>query len=356
MPTSLADIAHIAQGRLVGDGRLPVTGAATLCHARPGEITLIDRADKLHLLARTQASAVVVPRDVAPVQLPALQVDDVHAAFARIVVHFRPRRPARRIGVSPLAIVSPTARLAEGVDVHPGATIGDDVHVGRGATIHAGAHVMAGCRIGAEAIVHPAAVLYEDTVVGPRCVIHAGAVLGANGFGYRMVDGRHQPVAQLGYVELGADVEIGACTTIDRGTYGPTTIGEGTKIDNQVQIGHNCRLGRHNLLCAQVGVAGSTSTGDYVVMAGQAGVRDHIHVGDRAVLGAQAGVPNDVPADVTIIGSPARPEREQKLILAATAKLPEMRRQLRALERTVEQLQRDQMPRDQGGGGTHAAA
>lgn len=351
MPTSLADIAQLAQGKLLGDGRLEVSGASTLCHARPGEITFIDRADKLHLLARTQASSVVVPRDVAPAEMPALQVDDVHAAFARVVMHFRPRRVAVRIGVSPLAVVSPSAKLAEDVDVHPGATIAADVHIGRGVTVHTGAHVMAGCRIGEDTVIFPSAVLYEDTVVGPRCVIHAGAVLGAHGFGYRVVDGRHQSVAQLGYVELGADVEIGACTTIDRGTYGPTTIGEGTKIDNMVQIAHNCRIGRHNLLCAQVGVAGSTSTGDYVVMAGQVGVRDHVHVGDRAVLGAQAGVPNDVPPDVTVIGSPARPERELKLILAATSKLPEMRRQLRALERTVEQMQRDA-----GGGGTHAAA
>ncbi|MGH7138737.1 MAG: UDP-3-O-(3-hydroxymyristoyl)glucosamine N-acyltransferase, partial [Pirellulales bacterium] len=229
--------------------------------------------------------------------------------------------------------------LAHDVDVYPGATIGDDVAIGAGSTIHAGARIMAGCQIGELVTIFPNAVLYENTIVGPRSVIHAGAVLGAYGFGYVSSGGKHQLSAQLGYVEVGAEVEIGACTTIDRGTYGPTVIGEGTKIDNLVMIGHNCRIGRHNMLCSQVGIAGSTTTGDYVIMAGQAGVRDHVSIGDRAVLGAKAGVPNDVPADTMVFGIPARPEREQKLIFAAIARLPELRRQVKALVAAVARLE-----------------
>ena len=167
--------------------------------------------------------------------------------------------------------------------------------IGDGSTIHSGVHIMAGSQIGEDVTIFPNAVLYENTIVGPRCLIHANAVLGAYGFGYGFVDGRHVLSAQLGNVVLGADVEIGAGTTIDRGTYGPTVIGEGTKIDDLVMVAHNCRIGRHNMLCSQVGIAGSTTTGDYVVMAGQVGVRDHVHIGDRAVLGAMAGVTNDVP-------------------------------------------------------------
>ena len=145
---------------------------------------------------------------------------------------------------------------------------------------------MAGSQIGEEVTIFPNAVLYENTVVGPRCLIHANAVLGAYGFGYGFADGRHVLSAQLGNVVLGADVEIGAGSTIDRGTYGPTSIGEGTKIDDLVMVAHNCRIGRHNMLCSQVGIAGSTTTGDYVVMAGQVGVRDHVHIGDRAGAGS----------------------------------------------------------------------
>ena len=177
--------------------------------------------------------------------------------------------------------------MAEDVDVHPLATIGDDVTIGAGSTIHSGVHIMAGSQIGEDVTIFPNAVLYENTVVGPRCLIHAGAVLGAYGFGYEQVEGRHRLTAQLGNVVLGADVEVGAGTTIDRGTYGPTVIGEGTKIDNLVMVAHNCHIGRHNMLCSQVGIAGSTTTGDYVVMAGQVGVRDHVHDRPRRGGGGQ---------------------------------------------------------------------
>jgi len=170
--------------------------------------------------------------------------------------------------------------------------------------------------------IFPGAVLYENTVVGARSTIHAAAVLGAYGFGYDHVDGRFRLTAQLGNVIVGADVEIGAGTTIDRGTYGPTVIGDGTKIDDQVMIAHNCRLGRHNMLCSQVGIAGSSTTGDYVVLAGQVGVRDHVHVGSGAIVGAKGGIVNDVPEGSRYIGIPATPEREQKLKQAALSKLP----------------------------------
>jgi UDP-3-O-[3-hydroxymyristoyl] glucosamine N-acyltransferase len=350
MPLNLAEIAKLVRGHVLGDGRLEalgqlqIHGAAPLGEARPGDITFIDAADKLHRLANCQASAALVPGGVGPDdpavgRLALVQVDDVTSAFTRLVTHFRPPRRRARVGLSSKAMISASARIGAGVDVYPGATIGDDVQIGAGSTIHAGVHIMAGCRLGEDVTIFPNAVLYENTVVGPRSIIHAGAVLGAYGFGYTVVAGRHQLSAQLGYVELAADVEVGASTTIDRGTYGSTFIGEGTKIDNLVMIAHNCRLGRHNLICSQVGIAGSTTTGDHVVMAGQAGVRDHVHIGDRAVLAAKAGVPNDVPADTMVIGTPAKPEREQKLIFAAIARLPELRRQFKALQAAVARLE-----------------
>ena len=159
------------------------------------------------------------------------------------------RRMAVPIGISPQAIVSSTARCGTGVNIHAGATIGDDCQIGENTTIYPGAHVLPGCSIGRNVTIGPGAVLYENTVVGDRTIIHGGAVVGAHGFGYTQVDGRHVLTAQLGYVRIGNDVEVGAGTTIDRGTYGATTIGDGTKIDNLVQIAHNCRIGRHNLIC-----------------------------------------------------------------------------------------------------------
>jgi UDP-3-O-[3-hydroxymyristoyl] glucosamine N-acyltransferase len=368
MQATLAELATLVGGQLVGDGHLMILGAATVRDAGPGQITLVDQIEKAHLLEQCLAAAVVTPVGFAPRGLPAIQVEDVHAAFTAIVSHFCPRSEAARIGVSPLAAVSPTATIGEDVDIHPFATIGDGVTVGDGSTIHSGVHVMAGSRIGRQTLIFPNAVLYENTIVGPRCIIHANVVLGAYGFGYGFANGRHVLSAQLGNVVLGADVEIGAGTTIDRGTYGPTSIGEGTKIDDSVMIAHNCRIGRHNMLCSQVGVAGSTTTGDYVVMAGQVGVRDHVHIGDRAVLGAMAGVTNDVPADARMIGIPATPERDQKIKQAAFSKLPEMRRQLKQLQRAVDKLvqespaasklavQADDPPDDTSAGGRRAVA
>jgi len=338
MQATLAELAGLVGGRIVGDEQLVIYGAATLRDAKAGEITLLDQSEKSHLLAKCQASAVVAPREFVCERLATLQVDDVHRAFAAIVSYFSPPREMNRIGISPLAFISPTAHIGKDVDIHPFATIGDHVVIGDRATIHSGVRIMAGSRIGAETIIFPNAVLYEDTIVGPRCVIHANAVLGAYGFGYTFAEGRHVLSAQLGNVILGADVEIGAGSTIDRGTYGPTIIGEGTKIDDLVMVAHNCRIGKHNILCSQVGIAGSTTTGDYVVMAGQVGVRDHVHIGHHAVLGAMAGITNDVPDGARMIGIPATPEREQKIKQAAFSKLPEMRRQLKRLQRAVEAL------------------
>ena len=322
-----------------GDAAAVVTGAATLETAGPGEITLVDASDKLHLLAKSRAGFAIVPVGTGPLETPTLETADVHAAFTATILHFRPPRPPLRGGVSPQAVVDPSARLAADVDIHALATIGPDCEIGAGCTIHSGARLMAGCRVGPGTTIYPNAVLYENTVLGARCIVHAGAVLGGHGFGYRPTPEGYRLSAQLGWVETGDDVEIGAGTTIDRGTYGPTAIGSGTKLDNLVMIAHNVRLGRHNMICSQVGVAGSTTTGDWVVMAGQVGVRDHVHIGDRAVLGARSGVSNDVPAGKTVLGEPAIDLRDRKLQLATMTKLPEMRKELKQLSARVDAIE-----------------
>ena len=338
MQATLAELAALVEGQITGDGRLMICGAATLRDAGSGQITLVDESEKNQHLENCRAAAVVAPRSFVPHSMPAIQVDDVHRAFAIIVQYFSPPRAMPRVGVSPLAAVSPTATIGQNVDIYPFATIGEHVTIGAGSTIHSGVHIMAGSNIGEDVTIFPNAVLYENTMVGPRSLIHANVILGAYGFGYGFADGRHVLSAQLGNVVLGSDVEIGAGSTIDRGTYGPTSIGDGTKIDDLVMVAHNCRIGRHNMLCSQVGIAGSTTTGDYVVMAGQVGVRDHVHIGDRAVLGAMAGVINDVPDGSRMIGIPATPERDQKIKQAAFSKLPEMRRELKKLQRLAAKI------------------
>jgi len=339
MVVSLCDVARMVDGQLQGDGGIAITGADTIRDAQPGYITFADNPRLANRLAACRAAAVITPPDFRPEGIAFVTVANVHEAFSRIVTFFRPPQQDRRVGVAATAVISPTARLGHNVVVHANAVIGDAVIVGDGTVIHSGVQIMAGCRIGQNAVLFPNSVLYENTVVGSRVLIHASAVIGAYGFGYTTVEGRHQLSAQLGYVELGDDVEVGACTTIDRGTYGATVVGEGTKIDNHVMIAHNCRIGRHNVICSQVGIAGSTTTGDYVVMAGQVGIRDHVHIGDRATLGAKAGVMNDIPAGGAYVGIPATPERQQMVILASLQKLPELKKQLRTLQQTVAQLE-----------------
>jgi UDP-3-O-[3-hydroxymyristoyl] glucosamine N-acyltransferase len=338
MSISLCDLAQMVEGRLCGDETIQITGAATIRDCRPGEITLADDPKLAQRLADCAASAVLVPAGFDPTGKAYITVGDVPVAFAKIVQHFRPPRRQTRIGISPAAHISPSAKIGPDVDIHPLASVGDDVEIGAGCTIHSGARIMTGCRLGENVTVFSNAVLYEDTIVGDRSIIHSGSVIGAYGFGYQTVDGRHRLSAQLGNVEIGPDVEVGACATIDRGTYGTTVVGEGTKIDNHVQIAHNCRIGKHNILCAHGGIAGSVTTGDYVVMAGQVGIKEHTNIGARARLGAKAGVIQDIPAGTAWVGIPATPEREQFIKLAALSKLPEMRKELKALQRAVEEL------------------
>jgi len=334
----VSQIAALVGGAVQGEGDVMVTGTGTLDTVQSGQLTFADGSAAVGKLCGSPASAAIVPTGHTGFAFPTIAVSDVHASFARVVAVFHP--PVRRAegGIHASSYVSPQAQIGRDTHVLPGAYIAEGAVIGSGCWIGPQVTILEDCRIGDGVTIFPHAVLYERTIVGDRCIIHAQAVLGAYGFGYRTIQGRHELSAQLGWVELGSDVEIGACTTIDRGTYGPTQVGEGTKIDNHVMIAHNCRIGRHNLLCSQVGIAGSSSTGDYVVMAGQVGVPDHVSIGHRAVLGAQAGILRDVPDGQQVLGSPATPERQQMQIQATLMRLPEMRRELRELRRLVQQL------------------
>jgi UDP-3-O-[3-hydroxymyristoyl] glucosamine N-acyltransferase len=262
-------------------------------------------------------------------------VADPFSAFVTIARHLHGGPEPSPHGIDPRACVHPTAQIGADPSIYPNAVVGEGCQIGARCRVYSGAVLGRQCRLGDDVTVYANAVLYDGTIVGHRVIVHANAVLGADGFGYRFQDGRHVKVPQFGHVEIGDDVEIGACTTIDRGTFQTTRIGAGTKIDNLVQIGHNCRIGRHNLLVSQMGIAGSSSTGDYVVIAGQVGVVGHIHIGDGAMIGGQAGVTKDVPAGQRMLGSPATPEREQKRILMSLEKLPDIRRDLRRIKQQL---------------------
>lgn len=330
--TSLETLARLVGGKLVGDGATRITGAAPLYEVGPGQISLFDGGSVSAELQAKSLTAVVVGAACEELDCAQLIVARPREAFAAIVSHFLPGEVA---GSSPtsLATIDTTARLGRDCQVSPGVVIGAHARIGDRCRLMPGVVVMEHVEIGDDCVIFPNVTLYERTRLGQRVTIHAGSVLGAYGFGYQSVDGAHQRTAQLGYVQIEDDVELGACVTIDRGTYGSTRIGRGTKVDNQVMIGHNCQIGKHNLLCSQVGIAGSCRTGDYVVLAGQVGLKDHITLGDGAIVGAQSGVMEDLPGGQVYLGSPATTQREQMQIMAVQRRLPEMRRTVKQLER-----------------------
>jgi UDP-3-O-[3-hydroxymyristoyl] glucosamine N-acyltransferase len=325
----------------------PITGAAPLADAQPGYITLVDHEKHLPKLQESRASACVTNRSFPDIAIPQIVVPNAHEAFTKICELFRPQVIMARVnGIDPRASVANSACVSEKATVESFATVSDNCFIGDGTHLHRGVTVMQGCRIGKDCQLFPGVVLYPGSILEDRVVLHAGCVIGAHGFGYRMENGCHAPTAQLGWVHIENDVEIGANSTVDRGTYGATRIGCGTKIDNLVMIAHNCNIGKHNLICSHVGIAGSASTGDYVVLAGQVGVRDHIHIGSRTMVGAQAGVVADADEDKVLLGSPALPRNEQAVIFAALNRLPELRKTVKQLVKRLDEIQNQKNPQE----------
>jgi UDP-3-O-[3-hydroxymyristoyl] glucosamine N-acyltransferase len=332
VPFTVADIAGWVGGTASGPADTPVSRATSLADAGPGDLTLVDGAKRRAEWEASRAAAAVVPVNFPDDPRPLVRVADPLAAFIQIVLTLRGDRPADA-GIHPTAVIHPTAQIGANPFVGPHAVVGERTVIGANARIHAGAVVGRFCTVGDDVTLYPRVTLYDDVHLGSRVVLHAGTVVGADGFGYKQVRGRHEKVPQLGGVVIDDDVEVGANTTIDAGTFGPTRVGAGTKIDNQVMIAHNCRVGRHNLIVSQTGLAGSCSTGDYVVLAGQVGVADHTHIGHQAVIAAKSGVLGDVPAGTTMVGYPAMPGREYMRCAAEWRRIPGLRRDLAAVKK-----------------------
>ncbi|MEZ6063538.1 MAG: UDP-3-O-(3-hydroxymyristoyl)glucosamine N-acyltransferase [Planctomycetaceae bacterium] len=343
------DIADRIQATLIGNRRLCLEGVEIVERATDRQLTFVGDAKNLLRLKASAAAAVIAPSALSA-EISAwpnttfLLVAEPEVAFLQAAELFFPRRAKPAAAIAKSAHVAESALIGNNARIGHGAVIGEHVVIGDNCDIGAGVVIGDGCRLGNNATLHPNVVLYSDVILGDDVTIHAACVIGADGFGYRQVNGRHERLPHFGIVRICDDVEIGAGTTIDRAKVGETVIGSGTKIDNQVMIGHNCRIGRHNLLVSQVGFAGSCTTGDYVVCAGQAGIADHVHLGDGAIIGAKAGVHRDMPGGQAYLGSPAAPVSETTRQLMALKRLPDMRSTLKALEKDVQQL-RQQLDR-----------
>jgi UDP-3-O-[3-hydroxymyristoyl] glucosamine N-acyltransferase len=310
MPTvPLGEIIDFVGGHYVGDRNRRVTAVAPLAEAREEQLSFLSNRKYAAQLAETKAGAILVPQNLEGEDKRWIRVDDPYFEIARIMTRWFSVRPMPK-GVSPNASIAPSVRLGTNVAVGPFTTIGDSVVIGNNVTIFQNVSIEAGSALGDNSIIYPNVVIYDGTRIGRRCIIHAGVIIGSDGYGFAMHGGKHHKIPQIGIVRIEDDVEIGAGTTIDRAALGETVIGEGTKIDNLVQIGHNVKIGKHCLLVSQVGVAGSTELGDHVFVAGQSGFSGHLKIGHRVQVAAKSAVLEDVPDDTKVMGSPAMPFNE----------------------------------------------
>ena len=338
------EIARILDAVIVGPADCSVSGADFIERATATQLAFVGCKRNLKRASASQARLIIGPETVRDhlgddPGRTFLLVPEPEAAFLKIVGLILPERPRRALGISPQAVVAASASVGSKTNIHPFVTIGEDVVIGECCEIEPGAVIGDGCVLGDDVRIGPNVVLYRDTVIGNCVSIDAGTVIGSEGFGYRTVDGRHERLRHAGNVRICDDVEIGACTTIDRAKIGSTVIGSGSRVDDQVMIAHNCQIGEHNLLVSHTGIAGSSTTGAYVVCAGQAGIADHVHLGDGAIIGAKTGVHRDMPGGQAYLGIPARPAAQHHRETLALERLPEMRSTVKDLQKQLATLQ-----------------
>jgi UDP-3-O-[3-hydroxymyristoyl] glucosamine N-acyltransferase len=330
----LAALAERLGCELRGDGSIEIDAVRSLDEAGPRDLTFLANPKYAAQMATTRAGAIILAAAADEVSLASLRAANPYLAFAEALALFHvPRRPPP--GVHPTAVIAATAKIAEPASIGAYAVIGDDVEIAPEATIHPHVTIYPGVRIGRGFVAHAGVVIREDVRIGDRVILHPGVVLGADGFGFAPSARGAVKIPQTGTVVVEDDVEIGANTTIDRATLGATILRRGAKLDNLVMVGHNCEVGEHSFLAAQVGLAGSTKLGRGVQMGGQAGAAGHLTIGDGVQVVAQSGVPSSVAAGQTVGGYPAVEVTRWRRASAALLRLPELLQRVRRLERAA---------------------
>ena len=335
----LAEVADRLSCKLEGDGSIDILGVATLERAREGDLSFLTNSKYQSEAKRTRASALLVGNDSPEMSLALLRHDNPYLAFAKAVEIFFDS-PAMPPSIHPTAWIADTAIIGQNVHIGPLSYVGERAVLGNEVRIHARCTIHEGARVGEGSLLHSGCVVREGVVVGRNCIIQNNAVVGSDGFGYaKQSDGKWYKIIQTGSVIIEDDVEIGACSTIDRATLDETRVQRGTKIDNQVHIGHGCQIGTDNLLCAQVGLAGSTRTGTGVVLTGQVGAAGHLTIGDGAIVTPQTGIASSVAAGAIVSGAPAIDHKNWLKSSAAFSRLPDLQRTVRKLESRIDALE-----------------
>lgn len=348
-PPTLQELAELVQGRLRdGDPNRRVTGVAPVDEAGPDDITWATSVHFARQLASSRAGAAIVPERCGPTPMPAILCGDVEDALSRVLGRFHVPYGAPPAGAHPTAVVLPEAEIGADAAIGPHVVIGRGARVGAGSQLHAGVHVGDAAVIGERCVLHPGAYVGDRCTLGDRVVLKPGAVIGSDGFGYNFRRGGHQRIPHIGVVIIEDDVEIGANSCVDRSKFGVTRIGRGTKIDNLVQVAHNCVIGPHCILAGQVGIAGSVRIGAGVVFGGQSGSVHGVSICDGVQIGAQSCVTKDIETRGTYSGFPARPHIAALRSLAGVERAPELVRQIEQLSRRIAELEAAMHHRENG--------
>lgn len=337
---SLNEIASLVKGNVVGDGHLTISHLSPIDDIADGSLVFADGLDNIKYAEQSKAAAILVANDINNLDKPIIQVANPMQAFISLLNHFYPN-PKHEAQVHPTAIIAPNVSLAQNVSIGPYVVIEDNAVIGKNCVIKSHVHIGSNVNIGEDTKIQSHVSVYDNCQIGKRVSIHASSVIGADGFGYTLNDKEHLKVPHVGIVIIEDDVEIGANTVIDRATLGSTVIGQGTKIDNLVQIAHSVKLGKRNILCAFTGIAGSTVSGDDVIFAANVGVSDHVKIDNNVILGARAGVPprKHLKQGNIYLGSPARPKDKAIAHELSINRVPIMSKNLKSLSQRVKDLE-----------------
>lgn len=329
---TLGELAEYVGGRVCGDPDVVIRAASTLGRADEGEISFLTNRKYEKQLKTTKASAVIVGKETPAVTVPLLIAEDPYYAFMQIMVLLHGHRKHKKVGISPRASISDTAKIGSDCHISDFAIISDGARIKDGCIIYSGVYIGRDVHIGHDSIIYPNVAIYDGCKIGNRVIINANSAIGEDGFGYATHKGIHHKIPQTGTVVIEDDVEIGACCGIERGTLSDTVIGQGSKLGDSVTIGHGTRIGPHCLLVAQVGVAGSTSIGHHCMIGGQVGIVGHITIGNHVTIGAQAGVINSIPDNKVVLGAPAVDANMARRAYSMIQYLPDMRQSIRDLQ------------------------
>lgn len=336
---TLQDLADLVQGDVQGDPQTVITGVRGLKEACEGDISFLANSKYFAQLQSTRATAVVISKEEQDAPIPMIRVQNPNYAFARIAEHILNKPIRIRRGVHPTAILGENVKLGANVTVHAYAVICDNVVIGDNTIIHPFCYIGHYTQLGRDCEIYPHVTVRERCVLGNRVMVHSGTVIGCDGFGYSTVKGVHHKIPQIGIVDIGDDVEIGANVTIDRARFEKTIIGKGTKVDNLVQIGHNVRVGENCFVIAQSGIAGSAKIGNNVILAGQSGVNGHIEIGDNVQVAGQSGVLRSVEPNARLAGTPAQPHDQYLRMLGLLKRMPEAMDLLKDLQQRITNLE-----------------